>query len=193
MLDLDSKTADAAAPTHPLLADRWSPRAFDPTAELDDPTLTALLEAARWAPSAGNSQPWRFLVARRGTVAFDAIFATLMPGNQPWAGRASALLLVAAATRDAEGAELPWALYDTGAAVAHLSTQAQALGLSVHQMGGFDAAAATERLDLPSGVVPVVVVALGMRQHADTLPGPYAEREVAPRSRRPLGDLLLAS
>ena len=92
------KTATTTVPVHPLLAERWSPRGFDQAHETGDEPLTALLEAARWAPSAQNSQPWRFLVARRGEEAHDRLFAALAPGNQAWAGAASALVLVAART-----------------------------------------------------------------------------------------------
>src|SRR2546421_12385305 len=119
------KTATTTVPVHPLLAERWSPRGFDQAHELDADRLTALLEAARWAPSANNSQPWRFGVARRGEAAFDALFVALMPGNQAWAGRASALVLVAAADADGEGRALRGAAYDAGQAGAHLTVQAQ--------------------------------------------------------------------
>ena len=132
------KTASTTVPVHPLLAERWSPRGFDRAHEIGDEALAALLEAARWAPSAQNSQPWRFLVTRRGEPAHDRLFAALAPGNQAWAGAASALILVAARTAGDDGRPQPWALYDTGQAVAALVTQAQADGLAVHQMGGFD-------------------------------------------------------
>ena len=101
---------------HPLLTTRWSPRGFDRDHTLDDRTLTALLEAARWAPSANNSQPWRFLVTRRGEEGFDALAEVLAAGNRTWAPAASALLLVAAQTTDETDRPRPWALYDTGQA-----------------------------------------------------------------------------
>ncbi|MFZ5850634.1 MAG: nitroreductase family protein [Actinomycetota bacterium] len=182
---------EPAKSLHQLLAQRWSPRAFDPEHEVADATLVRLLEAARWAPSAANTQPWRFLVARRGTAAFDRLFAVLAPGNQVWAGRASVLLLVAAETVDPDGRPRTHAGYDTGQAVAHLTVQAQAEGLDVHQMGGFDAPAAAAAFDLPPHLSPVVVVALGRRTHPGTLPEPLAARETAPRTRRPVGELLL--
>ena len=185
------KTASTTVPVHPLLAERWSPRGFDQAHELDDDDLTALLEAARWAPSAGNSQPWRFLVTRRGEQAHDRLFAALAPGNQAWAGAASALVLVAARAAADDGRPQPWALYDTGQAVAALVTQAQASGLSVHQMGGFDAAAVRAGFGLADPLTPVVVLAVGRPGEAAGLPGPLAAREAAPRTRRPLSELLL--
>ena len=126
---------------HPLLAARRSSRAFDERHELDEAGLTPLLEAARWAPSANNTQPWRFGVARRGEPAFDALVEALMPGNQVWAARAAALVLVAAADVDSAGRPLPWARYDVGQAVAHLTVQAQAQGLLVHDLRSDRAAA----------------------------------------------------
>ena len=185
------KTATTTVPVHPLLAERWSPRGFDQAHELADDRLTALLEAARWAPSAANSQPWRFLVARRGEEAHARLFAALAPGNQAWAGAASALILVAARTTGDDGRPQPWALYDTGQAVAALVTQAQADGLSVHQMGGFDTGAVRAELGLGADLTPVVVLAVGRHDSEAGLPEPLAAREAAPRTRHPLGDLLL--
>jgi nitroreductase len=185
------KTARTTVPVHPLLAERWSPRGFDRAHEIGDEALAALLEAARWAPSAQNSQPWRFLVTRRGEPAHDRLFAALAPGNQAWAGSASALILVAASTAADDGRPQPWALYDTGQAVAALVTQAQADGLSVHQMGGFDTGAVRAEFGLTDSLTPVVVVAIGRAGGPAGLPEPLAAREAAPRTRRPLGDLLL--
>jgi nitroreductase len=185
------KTATTTVPVHPLLAERWSPRGFDQAHELVDDRLTALLEAARWAPSAQNSQPWRFGVARRGEEAHARLFAALAPGNQAWAGTASALILVAARTAGDDGRPQPWALYDTGQAVAALVTQAQADGLAVHQIGGFDAGAMRTWFGPDEALTPVVVLAVGRQDAAAELPGPLAARETAPRTRYPVSDLLL--
>jgi nitroreductase len=187
------KTASTTVPVHPLLAERWSPRGFDRAHEIGDEALAALLEAARWAPSAQNSQPWRFLVTRRGEPAHDRLYAALAPGNQAWAGAASALILVAARTAGDDGRPQPWALYDTGQAVAALVTQAQADGLSVHQMGGFDTGAVRAELGLGVDLTPVVVLAVGRHDSEAGLPEPLAAREAAPRTRHPLGDLLLSA
>jgi nitroreductase len=185
------KTAATRVPVHPLLAERWSPRGFDAQHEVRPDQLTALLEAARWAPSANNSQPWRFVVTQRGTTEFDHLTELLAPGNQVWAANAGALVLVAAQLVDDAGRPLSFALYDTGQAVAHLVTQAQAEGLATHQMGGFDTAGVSGLLGLGPDVTPVVVVAVGRFDNAAELAEPLATRERAPRSRRPLDDLLL--
>lgn len=185
------KTAASSVPLHPLLGRRWSPRGFDPEHVLADEQLLALLEAARWAPSASNTQPWRFLVTRRGEQNHARLFAALAPGNALWAGTAGALVLVAAQTADDAGRTQPWALYDTGQAVALMVIQAGSLDLSVHQMGGFDADAVREAFSLDDTVSPVVVLAVGRYDPASRLPEELAAREDAPRLRRPLPELLL--
>ncbi len=185
------KTASTSVPVHPLLAQRWSPRGFDTAHVLDDDALSALLEAARWAPSANNTQPWRFVVTRRGEEAFTRLLGTLTEGNRSWAYAASALLLVAAQTVDETGRGRPWALYDTGQAVATLSVQAQSGGLQIHQLGGFGAAAAAAEFGLDASLQPLVVVAVGRRNPHAELPEPFASRETALRTRQPLGALLL--
>lgn len=181
------------APTtdlHPLIADRHSPRSFDPAHALDDTSLAVLLEAARWAPSSMNHQPWRLVVARRGTEAHGAVFRTLMPGNQRWAGDASALV-VAIAERSRDGEPIGTAEYDLGLAVAQMTTQAQAMGLHVHQMGGFDKMAARRVLGLDDDLLPVVVVAVGRRDAPERLPDDLRRRETAARTRRPLAETVL--
>lgn len=188
-----SRTAATSVPLHPVLAGRWSPRAFDPAAALTAHQEAALLEAARWAPSANNSQPWRFLLARRGSSDFLRLLATLHPGNRTWAVHAAALVLAVAVTEDSEGRPQPYATYDLGQAVAHLTAQAEAEGLSVHQMGGFDRAGAAIEFALPHGLQPLVVVAVGAPGDAGTLPEALAAREVAPRERLPLDTILLPS
>jgi nitroreductase len=158
---------------------------------VSEAALTALLEAARWAPSAANTQPWRFLVTRRGDRDFAQLVDLLAAGNQVWARHASALVLVAAEIADETGAARSHAFYDTGQAVAGLVAQAQAEGLATHQMGGFDAAGAVEAFALPANLAPVVVVAVGRHDVEAVLPEPLAAREIAPRARRPLDELLL--
>ena len=180
-----------SAALHPLLSERWSPRGFDTSHRLPEAQLTALLEAARWSPSANNTQPWRFVVTQRGEAGFERLVSTLSGNNRRWAGRASSLLLVLAETTDETGAPRTYGLYDTGQAVAHLVTQAQAEGLSTHQMGGFDKAAAASEFGVDPRFTPVVVIAVGRRQDDHDLPDDLAAREGAPRQRRPLDELVL--
>jgi nitroreductase len=184
--------AASDAALHPLLADRWSPRAFDPDAELDAPLLERLLEAARWSPSAANLQPWRFAVAVRGSAEHAALVATLSGNNAVWAPDASVLLLVAADHSVAGGRGRRWAAFDAGQALAHLTVQAAAEGVAVHTMGGFDVDAVRALYALGADVDPLAVVALGRQGDAGRLPEPLREREGALRERRPLPELLLA-
>lgn len=175
---------------HELLAARVSPRSFDPGHEVDDATLLSLLEAARWAPSSMNAQPWRFAAARRGTSLHAQVMAVLDPGNQVWAGDAS-VLVVAIAESERDGAPVATAHYDLGLAVAQLTMQAQAVGLHAHQMGGFDGDALADLLGLEPSLSPVVVVAVGLRDEPDRLPEQLRTRETAPRVRRRLDEVVL--
>ena len=190
--DLTSRKADTTAPLiHPLV-ERWSPRAYDPTAEVSTDVLRTILEAARWAPSANNTQPWRFIVARRGTDAFTAVHDALKGFNQAWADSAAVLIVNIAEVVDAEGTPRPWARYDLGQAVAHLTVQAQHEGLHTHQMGGFEAARIAEAFGLPENLDVVSITAIGVLGDVDALPEPLREREVAPRLRKPLDELVVA-
>jgi nitroreductase len=189
--ELDQKSAATSVPLHPLIAGRWSPRAFDRSYELGDDELQAMLEAARWAASSGNSQPWRFYVAKQDDEAYPAIFSALAPGNQSWAGYASALVVVAARTTREDGTPEPYALYDTGQAVANMALQASSSGLSVHQMGGFDRELVRSALALGASLTPAVVLAVGRKDESLRLPGPLDEIERASRTRSPLASLML--
>jgi nitroreductase len=181
--------ATTSSALHPLLARRTSPRAFDPAHELDDATLAALLEAARWAPSSTNAQPWRFLVGRRGDEVHEALVATLLPGNLTWAPAASGLLLVAAEVVDAEGRERRHAAWDAGQAVAHLTVQAEAMGLAVRQIGGFRHDEAGRALGIPERVEPMTIVAVGRRLDGQEAASELAARDAAPRLRKPLAEV----
>lgn len=187
-----TRTATTSTPIHPLLAERWSPRSFETTPVTDD-ELLSMLEAARWAPSAGNHQPSRFLVGRRGPdgtdAAYDAILAALNPGNQVWAGRAPLLVAGVARTRNEDGGERPVGPFELGLSVAQLSIQAHALDLHAHVMGGFDAAAVAAAFDVPDDHRVVVVVAIGHVGAPDALPETLAQREVAERRRVDLDEI----
>ena len=167
----------------PLLRDRRSIRAYDEAHRLADDELTALLEAARWSPSAGNSQPWAFLVGRRGDAAHQAFVDLLAPSVRRWAPAASALLFtlnqVASGPEDDALGYSDYAQYDLGQAVAHLSVQASALGLGVHQFAAFDHDGLTERAGVPQHWRVTTGLAVGLA----------VESELAPRTRRPLSEL----
>ena len=177
---------------HPLLAQRWSPRGFDESHVLTFEDLLPLLEAARWAPSSGNTQPARWLVTLRGEPAHTRLVGCLSGGNQPWAPRASALLVAVATQAGDDGRPYPWHLHDTGQAVAHLTVQAAAQGLLVHQMGGFDADRIRREFGLADVQRPSVVVAVGVLG-GTPLPPELASREARERTRRPLSELVLPS
>lgn len=187
------RRAVTSAPIHDLHAERWSPRAFDDAAMLSDESLATVLEAARWSPSASNSQPWRFIVGRRGTATHAAILAGLIESNSVWAASASALIVNIAVTQNDDGRAQRWAEYDLGQAVAHLSLQAQHTGLHTHQMGGILPDALREAFALEAGLVPVSVTAIGVLGSPASLSEKLQQRELAPRVRLPLEQLLLTS
>lgn len=185
------KPAPADREIHHLLRERYSPHAFadEPVPE---PVLERLLEAARWAPSSFNEQPWRFVVAERSRdpTTHEALVEVLAEGNRAWARDAPALALTAAKrTFDFNGEENAHARHDVGLAVAQLTLQATAEGLGVHQMAGFDAEAAREAFELPEGVDPVTVIAIGYPASPEALPDELAERETAPRERLALDEI----
>ena len=189
---LAPRTATTAVELHPLLADRWSPRAFDRTPLADD-DVTALLEAARWAPSANNYQPWRFLVGRVSTDGVDATYAGLLDSlaefNQLWASAAPVLIAAAVEVEHEDGSAREIAPYELGLAVSQLTVEAAARGLHVHQMGGFDAERLAETFAVPPQYRAVVVLAVGRLGDPESLPGWAAERETAPRDRKPLAEI----
>ena len=182
------KTAETSVPVASAIAERWSPRAFDETAEITGRQLTALLEAARWAPSFGNTQPARYLAGRRGDPVHPRILATLNSGNQAWAFRASALLIGVTVTENEKGA-IPYADYGLGLATENLVLQAVELGLIAHQMAGFSAEAVRAEFGLPEHAVPRIAIAVGSPADPAVLDEPRRiERERARRERLPLSE-----
>jgi nitroreductase len=176
---------------HPVFLDRWSPRAFS-DAEITETELLAILEAARWAPSSYNGQPWRFVYALRGGEGWDALLGSLLPFNAAWAAKASALLLVTSYTFIVPpGATEPAPNHahslDTGAAWGYLALAATLAGWHTHAMGGFDRAKAAEAVGLPADHVSHAVVALGKQGDPSTLPDVLKARE-HPTPRKPLAE-----
>jgi nitroreductase len=175
---------------HPLLAGRWSPASFDASHDVAEDEIEVLLEAARWAPSAGNSQPWAFIVGQRGDVTHQRLVRHLAGSSATWAPAAS-LLIANLAHRYVEGTGWEFSefsVYDLGQAVAHLTLQAQALGLAARQFRAFDRAGVAAEFAVPGHWEVTTMVAVGRPSLADAL-RLAAQPETPPRQRRAVSDI----
>lgn len=185
---------DKKAPTelnvHDLIANRWSPRAFDVDSKISDDDLLLILEAARLAPSAFNEQPWRYFVGKRGDDVFEQILAGLGEFNQTWAKNAAALILACGTRQRANGDPHPSYQYDVGLSVSQATFQAHHLGYSTHQMTGFSHDAMCKTFDLTT-LDPVVVFAIGKQGDTDILPTQMAEREKSVSTRKALTEIVI--
>lgn len=191
-----SKTVSSnIEPLNSLLKSRWSPRAFDPKRQVEPGKLWSCLEAARWAPSSFNEQPWHFVVAIRDEDPqfYKSLSAALVPFNQSWTVLAPVLILIAARKTYAKtGQENIHGRYDSGQAMSNLSLQATHLGLYVHQMSGFDPKVAHAAAQLPEGYEAVTMAVLGYKaDNTSVLPDKQLqERETAERVRVPLESIV---
>lgn len=185
------KQAVTAYPVDRLIRDRWSPRAFADRS-VDRETLGSLLEAARWAASCFNDQPWSFIVApREDAAAFAKALSCLVPGNQAWAKDAPLLLLSLARTTFAHnGKPNRHAWHDVGAATAQMALQAASLGLYIHPMAGIEVEKIRSDYALPDNVDPVAAIAVGWLGDPATLPEKLEKSERGPRSRKDLGEVV---
>lgn len=188
------KLAETSVPVHELIQKRWSPRSFSDR-PVSDEDLRSLLEAARWAASSGNEQPWRFFVAcRTDREAFEKLFHILLPGNQLWAGTAAVLMIMAAKKTSANtGLINNYALHDTGQAFAQLALQAVALGLHVHGMAGFDRERARVELNLPDDYELGAALAIGYAGSPEQLSEKHRTLELSKRQRKPLGQIVFGA
>jgi nitroreductase len=188
------KAATAKHRIEELIARRWSPRAFLERAVEPD-KLKSLFEAARWAPSSNNEQPWRFLAATKDNRPdYDRLLGCLSEGNAKWAFRAPLLMLsVASLFFEDDGKPNRHALHDTGMAVENLVLQATALGLQAHQMAGYDMERARRDCQIPSGFEPVAMIAMGYPGDPAMLPEYLRERELKPRERQPIVDFVFSA
>jgi nitroreductase len=186
----DTKTIKAARterPVYALIKQRFSPRAFSPKA-ISEKDMNTLFEAASWAPSSMNEQPWRYRYALQGTPAFQSLWQCLAPGNRPWSGRAAALVVCSGLKVHAKDGSPngSWA-HDVGLANAHLLLQATSMGIYGHLLGGFMRAEANALLSLDADTEEIACfLALGYLGQAEDLVEPFRTREATPRSRRPL-------
>ena len=186
------KPAIPQTPIHEIIANRWSPRAYDANKSVSQEQVTALLEAARWAPSCFGDQPWRFIVWNKAqdAAAWQQAFDCIVPNNQTWVKDAPVLLLICADTLFSHN-QTPnkWAQYDTGAAALSLCLQATSMGLVTHQMGGFNSDKTRETFAIPEQYTPIAMLAVGYEGDANTLPDDLKARELAERKRKALGEL----
>jgi len=178
------RLAQTAVPIHPPIAQRWSPRAFDPDAEVSAEQVTALLEAARWAATWGRRQPVRFVVGRRSEPTYATLSGLLNRGND-YATAAGALILVCADEGDDENTAL-YSAVDAGAAEANLIIEAVSRGLITHPMAGFDVDGARAAFDIPPQVRPLMVIAVGSLADYSIVSDDIAERDGLPRERMSL-------
>jgi nitroreductase len=188
------KQAPAVDGVLPILHQRWSPRSFADR-DVAPADLAKVFEAARWAASSYNEQPWRFFVGDRNSLTYKKIFDSLVPPNQAWAVHVPVLILGVAKTKFSHnGSPNRVALYDLGAAASYLTLQASALGLATHQMAGFDPAAASRALEIPEDYICGAIIALGYQGEPSALPNDQLiTQEVAPRQRKSLGEFVFSS
>lgn len=188
-----NKTADTQHPIEEVIKQRWSPLAFSDRS-VEPEKLCQVLEAARWAASSYNEQPWSFIVATKDNSAdFDRLLSCLAEGNQPWAKDAPVLMLsVAKLYFERNGVENRHAFHDVGAAATNLAIEATALGLFVHQMAGFDVDKARDTFHIPERYAPVAAIALGYLGDPQQLSEKLQQRESSPRSRKPIAEFVFS-
>ena len=187
-----NKKAITSTPINEFARNRWSPRAF-----LDKPVekekLISMFEAARWSPSGGNEQPWRFIVGQNHDETWQKIFSTLNEGNQEWNEHVPVLILsIGNKISSWDGKISPVYKYDTGQAVAHLSIEAMNQGLHVHQMGGFSSDKAMEIFNIPETHEPLTVIAAGYIGDPGSLPEKLKQRELLERKRKELSEIVFS-
>jgi len=187
------KRAPTDFPVHDFIAERWSPRAFSDKPVAPD-VLVSLFEAARWAPSSSNEQPWTYIVATKEDAEdFAKLVSVLVPSNVTWAQQAPVLALAVAELSFAKnGTPNRNAQYDVGAAGAWLTVEATSRGLFVHQMAGYDHDKAREVFAIPAGWEPIAAMAIGYPGDPESLPQSLRDREVAPRTRKPISQFVMS-
>ena len=187
-----SKKIDTSVDIAPLLAARWSGVAFDSGRAVPNNKIEAMLEAARWAPSCYNDQPWRFIVCSKqtDTLAWNGVFDSLMELNQGWCQSVPVLIVVVANILFSHnGQPNPCAIYDAGAASLSACLQGAHEGVMTHQMAGFHADKLRLRFSIPENMTPLSIIAAGYSVPAESIPGLLREKELSPRTRKPLEEI----
>lgn len=182
--------ASTHQPILDLFKNRWSARSFSDKS-ISKESIHTILEAATWAASASNEQPWLYQYAIKGSMGFDVIFDCLLPGNQPWNKQAAAFIVaIARTTASASGKPNPYAEHDLGMANAHILLQAASMDIITHPMAGFDKAKITDALKLSDTENVICVIALGYLDAPEKLEEPFRSREIAPRTRKGLDEVV---
>lgn len=185
------KKAQTQNPVLDIIKDRWSARSFSEKPISED-TMNTIIEAASWSFSANNEQPWRYAVAYKGTPLFEKFYDLLMGGNQPWCKNAAALVLsLGKKTYTSNGQPNSAMMHDVGSANMLLTLQANAFGIYTHVLGGYHAGRAAEEFQFDEDLVPVYMIALGYLDDSEKLEEPFKTREVTPRSRKQLNEVLI--
>lgn len=185
------KKASTRYPVLDIIRNRWSARSFSDQ-EISEETMRTLIEAASWSFSANNEQPWRYAVAYRGTPLFDQFFELLSGGNKPWCKNAGALVLsLGKKTYTSNSQPNTAMLHDVGSANMLLTLQANAMGIYTHVLGGFDVAKCAESFHFGDDHVPVYMIALGYLDEFEKLEEPYRTREISPRIRKNVDEIIV--
>jgi nitroreductase len=184
------KEAKTIYPVIDLIRKRWSARSFSEK-QISEYDLKTLFEAASWAPSANNEQPWQYFYSSRASEGFQKLWECLLPGNQPWTKNASVLIAsVARKTNAGNQKENPCALHDVGMANAQLFLQATSMNIYGHPMAGIDKNKLSSLLKLNDQQEPICMIALGYLDEAGKLEEPFKTRELSPRQRKPVEEII---
>jgi len=182
------KIAETKYPVQEVIRRRWSARSFD-SAPISNAIAEQLIEAASWASSSMNEQPWLYIYAHRESENFKKFVEALLPGNQVWAQHAAVLMISLVKTHFDNGNVNRHAMHDVGAANQNLMLEATSEGIVGHLLGGFDMTKTKELFEIPQGYEPAVFIALGYPGDVTSLPEPFQSRETAPRKRKPLNEV----
>ena len=190
-MDQPDRPAPTTIAIHDLLKRRWSPRAFDPNRPVTREQLKVLLEAGRWAPSCNGDEPWRYLIWDKGRdpQGWQKAYDCLNENNKKWVKNVPLLMLSCAGSAfEATGKPNRWTQHDTGAASVSMALQAVAMGLVIHQMGGWDAEKARAAFAIPTEYTPMAMIAVGYQASPDILDEETKAKEMRPRGRKPVAE-----
>ncbi|MBK7232148.1 MAG: nitroreductase family protein [Saprospiraceae bacterium] len=186
------KKAHTKYPVLELIQNRWSARSFRTDKDISMDDLYTLIEAGSWAASSSNEQPWKFILAPRGSEQYQKVYDALMDGNKPWCKNAAAFIVCLIRTQvEKTGKDNFYAMHDLGLANSHILLQATSMDIACHPMAGIDKNKLIEVFNIPEGIKPAVVIALGYLDEAQKLEEPFLTRELTPRNRKSLEEIIM--